>query len=69
VELDVNDVKSGFKLPCNAISGKMGSSYSSAFDQEQITSLRITGQLLITEVCEMLQDIGAEIINLNTDGV
>jgi DNA polymerase elongation subunit (family B) len=69
IELGVNDVKTGFKLPCNAISGKMGSSTSPAFDQEMITSLRITGQLLLLEVYEMLQEMGVDVIQLNTDGV
>jgi len=57
-----------YKLGLNAVFGKSNSKYSYLYDPEFTLSITINGQLLLSMLCEWLNDIGT-VIQANTDGV
>lgn len=57
------------KLILNASTGAMRLLYSDLYDPQNIISLCMTGQLLTTCMAKKLHNIGALIIQMNTDGV
>ena len=57
------------KLILNASTGAMRLKYSDLYDPQNIISLCMTGQLLTTCMGKLLHNLGALIIQMNTDGI
>ena len=57
------------KLILNASTGAMRLKFSDLFDPPNIISLCLTGQLLCTCMAKIVHNIGATILQMNTDGV
>lgn len=62
-------LRDAIKLILNASTGAMRSKFSDLYDPEQIIALCMTGQLLTTCMAKLVHNIGALIIQTNTDGV
>ncbi len=65
------EVANTLKLPLNVVSGATEQEYNDLYDPRQARSMRISGQLFLTEL--VLQLIGAcktfKLLNFNTDGL
>jgi hypothetical protein len=57
------------KLALNGLFGKTGSDVSCFYDPFVFFAVTVNGQLLITMLVEALVQIGAELLQVNTDGV
>ncbi len=57
------------KLSLNGLFGKTGSDVSCFYDPFVFYAVTVNGQLLITMLVESLVEIGAELLQVNTDGV
>ena len=57
------------KLILNVLTGAMRSKFSTLYDPPRIQALCITGQLITTCMCFKLHQLGAKIIQSNTDGI
>ena len=65
-----NDVKNlTYKLSLNGASGNFQNAYSWMYDPVAVMKVRINGQLLLLKLTEMLLKIGANMKQLNTDGI
>lgn len=62
-------LRDAIKLILNASTGAMRNKYSPLYDPKAIIALCMTGQLLATCVAKKCHDMGALIIQTNTDGV
>ena len=58
-----------YKLMLNGIYGKSNDVYSFFYDPMYTMKITLNGQLLLTMLCEKLQDLGVQILQVNTDGV
>jgi hypothetical protein len=61
----------GLKLALNGVFGKSGDKYSPFYDPYLFMGITINGQLMLTMFAEMVElaSIGAQILQINTDGV
>ncbi|MBV8236992.1 MAG: hypothetical protein JO075_14955, partial [Acidimicrobiia bacterium] len=57
----------GLKIILNSTFGKFGSQYSSMFDPEAMLGVTLSGQLLLVDLIERLDQVGAEVLSANTD--
>lgn len=57
------------KLALNGVYGKSNDKYSFFYDPLYTMKITINGQLLLSMLCEKLQDLGCEVLQANTDGV
>lgn len=57
------------KLVCNSTYGAFGDKYNKLYDPKMMRSVCISGQLYLLELSNHLHSIGADIIQINTDGV
>ena len=62
-------LRDAIKLILNASTGAMRSKFSDLYDPQQIIALCMTGQLLTTCMAKLMHNLGALIIQTNTDGV
>ena len=62
---------STLKTPINVYTGALGQQFNDLYDPLQSISIRITGQLALTELtCTLVEEIPSfELLNLNTDGI
>ena len=58
-----------YKLSLNGASGNFQNAYSWMYDPIAVMKVRINGQLLLLKLTEMLLKIGANMKQLNTDGI
>lgn len=58
-----------YKLMLNGVYGKSNDEYSFLYDPKYTMQITVNGQLLLTMLCERLQDLGCEVLQANTDGV
>lgn len=65
--LDV--AQDALKVVLNSTFGQFGEQYSPLADQAAMLAVTLTGQLMLVDLVERLQDAGAEILSANTDGV
>src|SRR6056297_3556229 len=57
------------KLALNGSFGNLRNAYSWLYDQKVFFTITVSGQLLLSMLCEMLEMGGFEVISANTDGV
>ena len=57
------------KYALNGLSGNLQNEYSWCYDPYAVMGIRINGQLLLLMLTEKLIQVGAQIIQINTDGV
>jgi len=57
------------KLALNGLSGNLQSEHSWVYSPKTALTIRINGQLMLLMLAEALDQIGAQIIQSNTDGV
>ena len=57
------------KVLINSIFGKMGNEYSSFYDPNAMLRVTMTGQLLLLQLIEMLEDEYFFVVSANTDGI
>ena len=62
-------VDATLKLSLNGLSGNLQSPFSWCYDPKAVLTIRINGQLMLLMLAEALNEIGARIIQSNTDGV
>ena len=62
-------VRDSIKLILNASTGAMRQEYSPLYDPQNIIALCMTGQLLTTCMAKIVFDLGALVIQTNTDGI
>lgn len=62
-------LRDSIKLILNASTGAMRQEYSPLYDPQNIIALCMTGQLLTTCMAKIVFDLGALIIQTNTDGI
>jgi hypothetical protein len=58
-----------YKLALNGTFGNLNNHYSWLYDPKVFFTITISGQLLLTMLCEMLELAGFQVISANTDGV
>jgi len=58
-----------YKLSLNGASGNFQNAYSWMYDPIAVMKVRINGQLLLLKLTEMLLKVGANMKQLNTDGI
>lgn len=63
------ELRDAIKLILNASTGAMRLKFSDLYDPQNIIALCMTGQLLTTCMAKLMHNIGALIIQTNTDGV
>jgi P4 family phage/plasmid primase-like protien len=59
----------GLKIILNSTAGLYNSPYSTLYDPERFLAITLTGQLQILELIRLLLAAGAEVFEVNTDGV
>ena len=64
-----NPLQAPLKIVLNSTYGAMKDRYNPLFDPLQANRVCVYGQLLLLDLMERLEDIGAEIVQSNTDGV
>ena len=57
------------KLALNGLSGNLQSEFSWCYDPECATRMRLNGQLMLLMLAEDLVEVGAKLVNSNTDGI
>ena len=57
------------KLVLNSTFGKFGDPYSSLFDLSALLSVTLSGQLMLIDLIERLDEAGVEVLSANTDGL
>ena len=62
-------LRDSIKLILNASTGAMRQEYSPLYDPQNIIALCMTGQLLTTCMAKIVFDLGALVIQTNTDGI
>lgn len=62
-------IRDAIKLVMNAATGSMRQKFSPLYDPQQIIALCMTGQLLTVCMSKIVYDIGAQVIQTNTDGI
>tara|TARA_R110002096_G_scaffold387954_4_gene582159 strand:- start:1958 stop:3766 length:1809 start_codon:yes stop_codon:yes gene_type:complete len=62
-------VNETYKLALNGTFGNLNNHYSWLYDPKVFFTITISGQLLLSMLCEMLERGGFEVISANTDGV
>lgn len=62
-------LSTALKLIINSTYGLLKNKYSAIFNPKAATSICIVGQVALYKLCQMLNDAGYKIINVNTDGV
>lgn len=62
-------LRDSIKLILNASTGAMRQEYSPLYDPQNIIALCMTGQLLATCMAKIVFDLGALVIQTNTDGI
>ena len=58
-----------YKLALNGATGNYQNQYSWLYDPVAVLKIRINGQLLLLKLAEMLIEVGANLKQLNTDGI
>ena len=58
-----------YKLALNGTFGNLNNHYSWLYDPKVFFTITISGQLLLSMLCEMLELAGFQVISANTDGV
>ena len=59
----------GLKIILNSTFGKFGSRYSTLFDLDAMLAVTLSGQLLLIDFLERLEEAAAEVLSANTDGL
>ncbi|MBV8076674.1 MAG: hypothetical protein JO284_09765 [Planctomycetaceae bacterium] len=59
----------GLKIVLNSTFGKFGSRHSSLFDLEAMLGVTLSGQLMLIDLIERLEDAAVEVVSANTDGL
>ena len=59
----------GLKIVINSVYGQFNNGYSPLYDPEAVLAVTTTGQLLLIDLVERLDAVGAEILSVNTDGL
>ena len=62
-------IRDAIKLVMNAATGSMRQKFSPLYDPQQIIALCMTGQLLTVCMAKIVYDLGAQVIQTNTDGI
>ena len=62
-------IRDAIKLVMNAATGSMRQKFSPLYDPQQIIALCMTGQLLTVCMAKIVYDMGAQVIQTNTDGI
>lgn len=62
-------IRDAIKLVMNAATGSMRQKFSPLYDPQQIIALCMTGQLLTVCMAKIVHDLGAQVIQTNTDGI
>lgn len=62
-------VNETYKLALNGTFGNLNNHYSWLYDPKVFFTITISGQLLLSMLCEMLELAGFQVISANTDGV
>lgn len=62
-------IRDAIKLIMNAATGSMRQKFSPLYDPQQIIALCMTGQLLTVCMSKIVYDMGAQVIQTNTDGI
>lgn len=62
-------IRDAIKLIMNAATGSMRQKFSPLYDPQQIIALCMTGQLLTVCMAKIVFDMGAQVIQTNTDGI
>lgn len=62
-------IRDAIKLVMNAATGSMRQKFSPLYDPQQIIALCMTGQLLTVCMSKIVYDIGAQVLQTNTDGI
>ena len=57
------------KLLLNSVTGNYQNEYSWLYSPFAVMQIRMNGQLVLLMLCERLMELGATIIQINTDGV
>lgn len=57
------------KLVLNSTFGKFGDPYSSLFDLGALLTVTLSGQLMLIDLIERLDEAGVEVLSANTDGL
>lgn len=67
---DNKEVSNTLKLPLNIVSGATEQVYNDLYDPKQARSMRISGQLFMTDLVMRLVDVPSfKLLNFNTDGI
>jgi hypothetical protein len=65
-----NELSRTLKLPLNIVSGATEQKYNDLYDPRQARSMRISGQLFLTDLVMRLVDVPSfKLLNFNTDGL
>lgn len=62
-------IRDAIKLVMNAATGSMRQKFSPLYDPQQIIALCMTGQLLTVCMAKIVFDMGAQVLQTNTDGI
>jgi hypothetical protein len=62
-------IRDAIKLIMNAATGSMRQKFSPLYDPQQIIALCMTGQLLTVCMAKIVFDMGAQVLQTNTDGI
>ena len=62
-------IRDAIKLIMNAATGSMRQKFSPLYDPQQIIALCMTGQLLTVCMAKIVYDMGAQVLQTNTDGI